>query len=129
METNNKDNRKEYFAEYQKNNKHVRLTFSNTDYEVLDRISLKQGLTLASFIRYAALAQARNIFLFPKEVEDQIKLAVRNMRGIGNNINQIAKYANEQGYASSNSIEVILNHLHTLEKEIEKLKLIIDEQK
>lgn len=129
MKGDNKENRKDYFAEYSKNNKHVRLTFSNTDYEVVDKIATQQGLTLASFIRYAALAQARNIFLFPKEVEDQIKLAVRNMRGIGNNINQIAKYANEQGYASSDSIEVILNHLHSLEKEIEKLKLIIDDQK
>jgi|GEM_PF-2468769 len=129
MKGDKNGNRKEYFAEYQKKNKHVKLTFSNADYEVVEKIATQQGLTLASFIRYATLAQAKNIFLFPKEVEEEIKKAVRNMRGIGTNINQIAKYANEQRFLSDDSVNVILNHLMNLEKELTSLKNIIDKEK
>jgi len=117
-----KRSREKYFAEYLKNNKQVRITFSNSDYEVIEKIAEKQGLTIASFIRYATLSQARNLYLFPKEIEDEIKKAVRNMRGIGNNINQVAKYCNEQGYATPESMEVIFKFLYDLEKEIKSLK-------
>lgn len=121
-------NRKGYFAKYNEENKQVRITFSNSDFAVINSIAEKQGLTAASFIRYATMAQAKNLYLFPKELEDQIKLAVRNMRGIGNNINQIAKYANEQGYASRDSLEVVFNYLLHLEKEIKSIKEIVSKR-
>ena len=121
--------RKDYFARYLENNKQIRITFSNSEYEILNNIATKEGLTVSSFIRYATMSQAKNLYLFPKELEEQVKLAVRNMRGIGNNINQIAKYANEQGYASQDSMEVIFNYLLNLENEIKSLKQIISERK
>ena len=116
------NNRKKYFAEYLKNNKQVRITFSNSEHAIIEKIATQQGLTVASFLRFAALTQARNLYLFPKEIEDEIKKAVRNMRGIGNNINQVAKYCNEQGYATPDSMEVIFKFLYDLEKEIKSLK-------
>lgn len=122
MKGDKKQKRNDYFAQYYKNNKRVKITFSNADHAVIEKIAEKQGLTIASFIRYATLTQARNLYLFPKEIEDEIKKAVRNMRGIGNNINQVAKYCNEQGYASPDSMEVIFKYLYELEKELKSLK-------
>jgi len=75
------------------------------------------------------MSQAKNLYLFPNELEHQIKLAVRNMRGIGNNINQIAKYAHEQGYASRDSMEVVYNFLLHLENEIKSVKEIVSKRK
>lgn len=127
-ESDPKQTRQEYEAEYMKNNKRVRITFSNSDYNIIEKIATKQGLTPASFIRYATISQAKNLYLFPKELEDEIKHAVRNMRGIGNNINQIAKYANEQGYTSPASMEAIFNYLLNLEKEIKSLKNTLEKK-
>ena len=124
-----KQNRQEYEAEYLKNNKRVRITFSNTDYAVIEKIATKQGLSVASFIRYATIEQARNLYLFPKDLEEEIKTAVRNMRGIGNNINQIAKYVNEKRLVSPETLESIFNYLLEQEKEIKRIKEIISDQK
>lgn len=124
-----KPNRKAYFAKYNEETTQVRITFSNPDFAVIEKIAAKQGLQVASFIRYATMAQTKNLYLLPKEIEDQIKLAVRNMRSIGNNINQIAKYCNEQGYASRDSMEVIFNYLLNLEKEIKSIKQIVETRK
>jgi len=125
MKGDNKKNRKAYFAKYNDENPQVRITFRNSDFEVIEKIAEKQGLQVASFIRYATLSQAKNLYLFPKELEDQIKLAVRNMRSIGNNINQIAKYANQEQYASRDTMETIFNYLLSLEKEIKSIKQIV----
>lgn len=123
-----RSNRKDYFAEYLTKNRQIRITFSNADYEVIESIAKKQGLTIASFVRYATMEQAKNLYLFPKDLEDQIKLAVRNMRGIGNNINQIAKYLNKEGYASRDSMENIFNYLQHLENEIKSVKEIVSKR-
>ena len=100
----------------------MRITFSNSEHAIIEKIAEKQGLNVASFIRYATLSQAKNLYLFPKDMEDEIKKAVRNMRAIGNNINQIAKYCNEEGYASRDSMEIVFKFLYDLEKEIKALK-------
>lgn len=129
MKGEKKKNRQEYEAEYLKNNKRVRITLSNNDYAIIERIASKQGLSVASFIRYATIEQAKHLYLFPKELEDEIKLAVRNMRGIGNNINQITKYVNEKRLVSPETIESIFNYLLEQEKEIKRIKEIISDQK
>lgn len=129
MKGNKKKDRKEYFAQYQKNNRQIRITFPNADFSIIEKIATKQGLTPASFVRLATISQAKKLFLFPKELEDEIKQAIRNMRGIGNNINQIAKYTNQQGYSSPSSMEAIFNYLLELEKEIKELRRIMEEGK
>lgn len=128
MREGNKKSRAEYREDYNKKNKVVKITFKNSDYEVIEKIADKQGLAIASFIRLATIEQAKNLYLFPKDIEDEIKKAVHNMRGIGNNINQIAKYANEQNYTSPESMEVIFNYLLRLEEEVHSVKKIITQK-
>ena len=121
--------RKVYRADYYMKNKIVKITFNNQDHAVIEKIATAQGLTIASFIRLATIEQAKNLYMVDKSIEDQITLGVANMRKIGNNINQIAKYANEQGYTSPDSMEVIFNHLKYLEDEIIKIQTFIASKK
>jgi predicted DNA binding CopG/RHH family protein len=111
-----------YLVRYRETHHEIKLTFSNRDYEVIRKIAEKQGIRTATFIRQATMEQAKHLYLFPKEIEDFIKQAVRNMRAIGNNINQIAKYCNEQGYSSPGSLEIVFNFLRKMEDEMKNLK-------
>ena len=122
-------NRKEYMlaykAKYRATHHEILLAFSNIDYEVIKKIAEKQGVRTATFIRQATMEQARHLYLFPQEIEEEIKIAVRNFRAIGNNINQIAKYCNENRYSSPDNLEVVFNFLRKMEDEMNKLKLSI----
>jgi len=126
---NKKETRKEYFAEYNKKNQQTRITFSNVDYEFIKKVAEQQGLSVSSFIRFATIEQANNIYQFPKEIDDKLKIVVRNLRGIGTNINQIARYTNEQKYSSPDTIQVLMNYLKGLEEEIKNIKRIIEDWK
>ena len=121
--TKKNTDRTEYFAEYNKNNEQVRITFPNSDYTIIEEIATKQGLSVASFIRLATISQAKNLHLFPKELEDKMKETVFNIRKIGNNINQIAKYSNEQRHTNPEMIESLLVYLKDLEEEIKSISL------
>jgi hypothetical protein len=118
----------EYLAKYRKDHHDTKLTFTNKEYAIISKIAEKQGIKLATFIRQATIEQAKYLYLFPKDIEEEIKKAVRNMRGIGNNINQIAKYSNEQGYTSPDSLEVVYNFLKDIENEIKSIKQIITQK-
>jgi hypothetical protein len=119
----------EYLARYRNNHHEIKITFSNADYATIKRIAEKQGMKTAVYIRNAIHEQTKHLYLFPLDIEEQIKQAVRNMRGIGNNINQIARYCNEQRYSSPDSLEAIFNFLRKIEEEIKGLKLKISPKK
>jgi hypothetical protein len=117
-----------YIAKYRDNHHIVKLTFTKSDYVVISKIAEKQGMRTATFIRKATMEQSRRLYLFPKDIEDEIKIAVRNMRGIGNNINQIAKYCNEQRFAAPEYLDTVFNLLRKMEEEIRSLKQSISEK-
>lgn len=118
-----KEYQRQYHKAYNQKKKAVKVYFDPKDYKAILKIATKQQKKLASFIREAVFAQARHVYLFPTSIEDEIKSGIRNMRGIGNNINQIAKHANEQGYISPESMEQVFQYLKKLEDEIKNLKI------
>jgi hypothetical protein len=105
----------DYLARYRESHHEIKVTLSNEDYAVIKRIAGKQGMKIGAYIRKAIMEQSKNLYLFPKDIEEQIKTAVRNMRGIGSNINQIARYCNEQGYSTPDSLEIVFNLLRKIE--------------
>jgi 23S rRNA maturation mini-RNase III len=127
------DKRKEYMqaylAHYRTSHREIKITFSNPDYAAIQRIAEKQGMKTAAYIRKVVHEQSKNLYLFPKDLEEQIQAAVRNIRGIGNNINQIARYCHGQKYSSSDTLEVIFNFLKKIEDEIKSLKLTITDKR
>jgi hypothetical protein len=115
-----------YLARYREKHHEIKITLSNEDYAVIKRIAEKQGTRTSAYIRKAVMEQSRHLYLFPKDLEIEIKSAIRNMRAIGNNINQIARYCNEQKYSSLDSFETVFNLLRKIEDEIRNLKLKIN---
>lgn len=122
MEDKAKEYQRQYNKAYCQKKKAVKVFFDLKDYNAILKIASKEQKKVATFIREAVFAQARHVYLLPKTIEDEIKLGVRNMRSIGNNINQIARHANEQGYITPESLESVLQHLKKLEDEIKSLK-------
>jgi hypothetical protein len=118
----------DYLAKYREEHHEIRITFTQKDFAVIKGIAEKQGLKLSTYIRLATHEQSKNLYLFPKDLEEQIKAAVRNMRSIGNNINQIAKYCNEQRYSSPDTLETVFNFLRKIENEIKNIKLVVKEK-
>ncbi|MDR0614853.1 MAG: MobC family plasmid mobilization relaxosome protein [Lactobacillales bacterium] len=117
-----------YIAKYRETHREIKITFPKKDFTVIKKIAEKQGMKIATYIRQATHEQSRNLYLFPKELEEQIKIAVRNMRSIGNNINQIAKYCNEEYYSSPDNLETVFNFLRKIENEIKNIKLVVKEK-
>ena len=117
-----KQYQKRYHKEYTRQKKIVEVCFDPKDYKAIQKVAQKEKKKVATFIREATFAQARHLYLYPSSIEDEIKAGIRNMRGIGNNINQIAKHANEQGYISPESMEAVFLHLKKLEDEIKNLR-------
>jgi hypothetical protein len=88
----------DYLADYRKRHHEIKVTFSNTDYAIIKKIAEKQGMKPAVYIRNAVHEQTKHLYLFPLDVEEQIKQAVRNMRGIGNTINQLPDIATSKDF-------------------------------
>jgi hypothetical protein len=114
-----------YLARYRAKHHEIKITLSDKDFVVVKRIAEKQGMKTSAYIRNATMEQSKNLYLFPKDLEMEIKSAVRNLRGIGNNINQIARYCNEQEFSSPDSLATVFNFLRKIEEEIKSLKLKI----
>jgi hypothetical protein len=119
---------RDYLVRYRERNHEIKITLSNVDYAVVKRIAEKQGIKTSAYIRKATMEQSRNLYLFPKDLEIEIKAAVRNMRAIGNNINQVARYCNEEHYSSPDSLELIFNLVKKIENEIKGLRLRINKK-
>jgi hypothetical protein len=60
-----------YLAKYRDSHHEIKLTFSNKDYFVIQKIAEKQGIRTSTFIRKATMEQARHLYLFPKEIEEE----------------------------------------------------------
>lgn len=117
-----KEYQRQYHKEYSKKKKAVKVFFDPKDYVALEKVAQKENKAVATFIREATFAEARHLHLYPQSLENELREGVKNIRSIGNNINQIAKHANEQGYISRENLESVFQYLKNLEEELKGLK-------
>lgn len=118
--TKNKEYMTKYKSEYYKNNIQINFTLPISDYTIVKKIIDKEGKKISTFARESLLAQTKNIFLFPKEIIEEQKQKTRILRGVANNINQIAKHSNEQGFTTQELVNSLLNYVKKLESIINK---------
>lgn len=116
--------RKKKFME---NKRKTEVFFNNDDYAIIQLIASKQGLKMASFVRKATLAQAKNLTLFPPEILDEFKRIQRILRGEATNINQMARIGNTEGTLPENARELILSILQKQEEKIHSLEKFISQ--
>jgi hypothetical protein len=77
-----------YRLEYKKRRKMVRSTYSPHDYQQLCAQAQIHGLKLAEYQRKAAMAYAKQSFLAPSDMVEQLASLTRVAKRTGDNINQ-----------------------------------------
>jgi len=126
MTIKNDDNYKEkkrlYMREYrQKNkssNKRVNVTLSDKEYLALKKSAEECGISPTQRLKNLAFDHLNDQNNYPFEVQKSLGELVHILRGVGNNINQIARYSNTVKEAWDE--EKALEHLIFLEQEIQK---------
>ncbi len=112
------EKRKKYLQEYQEKTKRVSITLTNSEYQLLEKESKKLGVKPTTFLKQNFLNSLENKKDISIDDKERLKEFVRVVRGIGNNINQMAKHSNIF-YSILNKNKVFKN-LEKLEKEVIK---------
>jgi hypothetical protein len=84
----------QYKAEYKDRMKRVSVTFSNGEYEELEKRAKKEGVKSATLIKNMAIAYHQQNTIIPEIIADELKELRFLIRNVANNINQIAHHSN-----------------------------------
>ncbi len=90
-----KSDRREYYREYRNRNKHKRkrvtVTLTIEEFGVFDRLAKTEHRSLPEQIKVLALAEISKTRPAPRELVETVNNTVRELRRIGNNVNQLTK--------------------------------------
>lgn len=93
-----KQRQAEYLRQYKKEHppvgKRVNITLSESEYARLVEVASESGERPTTFLRNVALAALEGRRVLAKEEEAKVDEFVRVVRGIANNLNQMARYSN-----------------------------------
>ena len=110
-------NRKAYmqaFRERQKQAGHTRATvnLSPEEYRRLVASAEGHGEKIASHIKSLALAKLDDAYLVPPDINERMDALLAVMRGIGNNLNQLARHSNEmRAFMETREVQLQLRRL------------------
>lgn len=92
-----KQRQAEYLRQYKKEHppvgKRVNITLSESEYARLVEVASESGERPTTFLRNVALAALEGRRVLAKEEEAKVDEFVRVVRGIANNLNQMARYS------------------------------------
>jgi len=100
-----------------KRDRWIKVRVSDEEKDVIDEKAKAAGVTVADLIRQS-LCRVRTWTLANKETERE---RIREIRRIGQNLNQIAKWCNQ--YKSGADTVQVLTHLLAIEKRLEYISL------
>lgn len=88
------------FRERQKLDGHTRATvnLSPDEYRRLAANAERHGQKIATHVKHLALANLDRRYLLPPDTNERLDALIAIMRGIGNNLNQLARHSNEMRY-------------------------------
>lgn len=107
----------------EKRSKYVMLSFSETEYEKLQREMEESGYKEAAvYVRRKLLARQEQLIYSPREALDALNVLGREVGAIGKNINQIARYVN---YLKANNMVKphVLEEYNTLLRKLTEIEL------
>lgn len=85
---------KAYRKDYRTKRKRVNVTFTLEEYDALDRAAKVMGETATTFLHRLAVTALSGRARLSKEDEERFEAFVHVVRGIANNLNQMARYSN-----------------------------------
>lgn len=99
----NKPDSKIYKANHWKNQKEsgyrrVSVTLSGDEYKRMEIEAKKHKVTVTAHLKALALAHLDNEYLIPENMEKRMDELIAILRGVGNNLNQLARHSNEMKY-------------------------------
>lgn len=114
------ETREEYQKRYQKwyraHTQKVGIILSPAETKKYEAIAKKQGVRVGTVIRQLAEAGYNNTALLPPNLSKRVKELVHILRGIANNINQIARFSNRVKELRDEG--GLFNYLKKLEDEV-----------
>jgi hypothetical protein len=110
------DNRKLYNKEYSQRTNRVSLTFTNAEYEELEKRAKAEGVKPTTLVKNMALAYHQQAPIIPETIKEELQELRFLIRNVANNINQIAHHSNTiQRLADENGL---LLEIQKMEKTI-----------
>ena len=108
-----KQKRGESFIKENKKTKLVKAYFTEEDYERLTYLCSIMKISKSKMIRF--LLYYKNIKEAPSV---DYTVLIREMRAVGNNLNQLARVANAKGWINEKELRAVILSLRELEKKI-----------
>lgn len=102
------------FRERQKQAGHTRVTvnLSPEEYRHLVASSEVHGEKIATHIKRLTLAKLDDAYLVPPDITERMDALLAVMRGIGNNLNQLARHSNEmRAFMDTREVQLQLRRL------------------
>ena len=107
---------KKYMKEYFKDKKRKELIFTKNEYSFLQKSAKQHNTKVGSFAKKCVFSYLEKRYIVPdNDILNELQIIIRK---IGNNINQIAKYANSTRTLGIFNAKKIHNKLEFLEDEI-----------
>jgi hypothetical protein len=99
MPTDRTDYMKAYRADARKAGvRRVSATLNEAEYGQLAASAKRHGERITTHLKSQALANLDRRYLVPPDTNERLDTLIAIMRGIGNNLNQLARHSNEMRY-------------------------------
>ena len=107
-----------------KKSRKIDFRLDETEYEIIESRAMQAGMTVSEFVRHQAIHGKCTVCYSLCADNDELRQILVELRAIGNNINQIARYFNLGGIHSNAIREEIyrcVNELMSMREMITKL--------
>jgi hypothetical protein len=98
-------------GENRKENRQIKFRVNDLEFQNLERIAKETGMSVPAFVKAKAQGLKLRQPLINREGAFEI---AKELRMIGNNVNQLARKANEGKSVSSNDVQAVEKELHAL---------------
>lgn len=109
---------KAYKKAYNQENKRIKLTFKKEEYETIKKAAAKVKKPVATYIKECFDAYENSEYILPDD--KQVLEMNRLFLNISNNVNQVARYGNENRFIAADSIKYLYQQLREIKSQMDK---------
>jgi hypothetical protein len=98
-------------GENRKENRQIKFRVSDLEFQKLEQMAKDSGMSVPSFCK----KKAQGVRMMPPKIDREGAFDIaRQLRGIGNNVNQLSKRANEGSAIPKGELQEVQKELHAL---------------